>query len=234
MSVTGHDKKSLKQVAIFADLNPETLRRLESRCRWHTYRPEKEIIAFKGAATDVYFLTYGLARVIIHSPAGKDVVYRTIKPGSIFGEFSAVDGKPRSASVEVLQPSTVASMSSSVFRNALLDEPEIAMALIQQLTAECRRLSRRVLDFSTLAVSNRIQAELLRLAGGYSSTREEAVIQPAPTHTVIASRVSTHREAVTRELSKLTQLGIVERQGTDLAIKDVARLAEMVQEARGE
>jgi CRP-like cAMP-binding protein len=182
----------------------------------------------------VYFLTYGLERVIIHSPAGKDVVYRTIKPGSIFGEFSAIDGKPRSASVEVLQPSIVASMSSSVFRNALLDEPEIAMALIQQLTAECRRLSRRVLDFSTLAVSNRIQAELLRLAGGYSSTREEAVIQPAPTHTVIASRVSTHREAVTRELSKLTQLGIVERQGTDLAIKDVARLAEMVQEARGE
>lgn len=233
MSATGRDKKSLKQVAIFADLNPETISRFESRCHWHTYRPGKELIAFKGTATDVYFLTYGLARVIIHSPTGKDVVYRTIKPGDIFGDFSAIDGEPRSASVEVLQPSTVASMSSWHFRNAILDESELAMALLRKLTADCRRLTRRVLEFSTFAVRNRIQAELLRLAGGYSSTREDAVIRHAPTHEVIASRVSTHREAVTRELSRLTKLGIVERKGADLVIKDVARLAEMVQEATG-
>jgi CRP/FNR family cyclic AMP-dependent transcriptional regulator len=234
MSAADHNKKSLKQVAIFAGLSSESRRRFEGRCHWHTYRPGKEIIAFKGTATDVYFLTEGLARVIIHSPTGKDVVYRTIRPGDIFGEFSAIDGEPRSASVEVLQPSTVATMSSSVFRNAIMDEPEIAMALLRQLTTECRRLSRRVLEFSTFAVSNRIQAELLRLAGGYPSPSGDAVIQPAPTHTVIASRVSTHREAVTRELSKLTQLGVVERHGADLVIKDVARLAEMVQEAMGE
>jgi CRP-like cAMP-binding protein len=233
MTATGSDKKSLKQVAIFAGLKPETLRRLESRCRWHTYHPGKEIVAFRDTATDVYFLTDGLASVIIHSPTGKDVVYRRIKPGEIFGEFAAIDGEPRSASVEVLQPSTVATMSAWDFRNAIMDEPEIAMVLLRQLTAECRRLARRVLEFSTFAVRNRIQAELLRLAGGVQSTLEDAVIQPAPTHAVIASRVSTHREAVTRELSRLTQLGIIERQGADLIIKDVARLAEMLQEATG-
>lgn len=179
----------------------------------------------------MYFLTHGLARVIIHSPTGKDVVYRTIEPGDIFGEFAAIDGEPRSASVEVLQPSTVASMSSWDFRNAILDEPDVAMALLRHLTAESRRLAARVLEFSTLAVRNRIQAELLRLAGGHPSTHGDVVIRRAPTHPVIASRVSTHREAVTRELGRLTQLGIIERKGADLVIKDMARLAEMVQEA---
>jgi hypothetical protein len=46
--------------------------------------------------------------------------------------------------------------------------------------------------------------------------------------------VSTHREAVTRELNRLSRIGIAERQGSALVIKDVDRLAEMVHEATGE
>jgi CRP/FNR family transcriptional regulator, cyclic AMP receptor protein len=231
MSAAGHNKRSLKQVGIFAAVSPETLHKFESRCRWCRYHPDKEIIPFNGTATEVYFLTEGRAQVIVHSPTGKDVMYRTIEPGEIFGEFAAIDGEPRSASVEVIKPSTVASMTSWDFRNAILDEPEIAMALLRQLTGECRRLSRRVLEFSSFAVRNRVQAELLRLAGGRDALSENAAIRPAPTHAAIASRISTHREAVTRELNRLTQLGVLERPGGDLLIKDVTRLANMVQEA---
>ena len=57
---------------------------------------------------------------------------------------------------------------------------------------------------------------------------------PAPTHVEIASRVSTHREAVTRELNRLSRIGIIERRGGPLLVKDVDRLAGMVQSATGE
>jgi predicted transcriptional regulator len=57
---------------------------------------------------------------------------------------------------------------------------------------------------------------------------------PAPTHVEIASRVSTHREAVTRELNRLSRIGIIERRGGTLMVKDVTRLAEMVHDATGE
>jgi hypothetical protein len=53
-------------------------------------------------------------------------------------------------------------------------------------------------------------------------------IAPSPTHTEIASRVSTHREAVTRELTRLSRIGLIERQRNALLVKDVERLAEMV------
>lgn len=234
MPAANPENRSLKQVAIFEGASPETIGRLEARCRWRTYEPGKEIIAFKGEATDVYFLTSGRAQVVVNSSAGKMIVYRTIRPGDVFGEFSAIDGQPRSASVEVIERSTVATLSSYDFRNVLHDEPEIAMALLLRLTEECRRLARRVLEFSTTAVRNRIQAELLRLAGESSTDANEAVLRPAPTHSVIAGRVSTHREAVTRELSRLAKLGIVERQGTDLLVKDVGRLAEMVEDAKSD
>ena len=230
----GNEERSLKQVAIFANLNRETRQRLEMRCRWRTYRPGKEVVPFRGSATDVYFLISGRARVIIHTPAGKDVTFRSLAPGDIFGEFAAIDGKPRSASIEVLEPSLVASMASWDFRIVISDEPDVAMALSRHLIGEIRRLTARIFEFSTLAVRNRIHAELLRLVGGHSPAREEAVIRPLPTHSEIASRISTHREAVSRELSRLSQIGLVARQGSDLVIKDVTRLAQMVQEAAGE
>ena len=231
MTATDNTKKSLKHVGIFSELEPEALHRLESRCRWRRYQPGKEIVPFKGSATDVYFLTEGRARVVIHASVGKDVHYRTVRPGEIFGEFAAIDGEPRSASVEVTEPSTIASMTSWDFRNAIRDEPDIALALLKRLTGECRRLAHRVHEFSTFAVRNRVQAELLRLAGRDDDTGEHAVISPAPTHLAIASRVSTHREAVTRELNRLTRLGILERRDNDLLITDVPRLAEMVHDA---
>jgi Crp-like helix-turn-helix domain len=51
---------------------------------------------------------------------------------------------------------------------------------------------------------------------------------------LLAGRVSTHREAVTRELNRLCRIGIAERQGSALLVKNIERLAEMVHEATGE
>lgn len=234
MTASPNDRRSLEHVRLFASLPPETLARLDKRCRWRRYAAGSEVIAFRDSARDVYFLTEGLARVIIHTARGRDVAFRTVGPGDIFGEYSAIDGEARSASVLVVETSTIGSMSAWDFRNALADEPDLSMALLTSLTAEIRGLTGRVLEFSTLAVANRIQAELLRLAGAAAGTGGEAVIRPAPKHAVVASRVSTHREAVTKELGRLQRLGLIERRNNDLVIIDLARLARMVQEAMDE
>jgi len=59
-------------------------------------------------------------------------------------------------------------------------------------------------------------------------------LAPPPKHAEIAARVSTHREAVTREFSRLTELGVIERKRHGLIVKDLARLEKMVHEATGE
>jgi hypothetical protein len=102
-------------------------------------------------------------------------------------------------------------MSAAAFRELLHSEPRVALALLPQLVMKIRALTTRVYEFSTLAVSNRIQAELLRLASLVPRAGKRARIDPAPTHTDIASRISTHREAVTRELNRLSRSGLIER-----------------------
>lgn len=223
--------RSLKHVAIFAGLSDGALTRLDGQSRWRRYPANSEVIAIGDKGADVYFLTAGLARVLIQTGRGRDIAFRTIRPGDVFGELAAIGDTPRSASVIALEPSLIGSMASMHFQNALADEPELSKALLARLTSEIYRLTERVLEFSTLAVANRIQAELLRLAGARMETGGQVAIEPMPKHAMIAGRVSTHREAVAKELSRLARLGIVERTGNKLVILDLARLAQMVQDA---
>ena len=149
----------------------------------------------------------------------------------MFGEYAAIDARPRSANVEARTSCLVVSMPGAAFRHLLETEPTLAKALLEHFVAEIRELTTRVYEFSTLAVRYRIQAELLRLARLAAPEGRIARIVPAPTHAEIASRTSTHREAVTRELNRLAKMGILEQRSRELWITDVDRLAGLVHEA---
>ena len=62
----------------------------------------------------------------------------------------------------------------------------------------------------------------------------QVTLSPAPTLAEIADRVSTHLEAVSRELSRLGSLGLIAREGGVLRITNTARLADLVRELRGD
>jgi CRP-like cAMP-binding protein len=152
----------------------------------------------------------------------------------MFGEYAAIDGVPRSAGIEARTRCLIASLSGVAFREVLQSEPSVTQALLRHLVGKIRTLTTRVYEFSALAVNNRIQAEVLRLARLAPRQGKTALIEPTPTHAEIASRVSTHREAVTRELNRMSRIGLVQRQGGGLLVKDIDRLAAMVHEATGE
>ena len=105
---------------------------------------------------------------------------------------------------------------------------------MRHLTEQVRNLTERVFEFSTLAVRNRVQAELLRLAGNPPPRVNEVSLSPTPTHAEIANRISTHREAVTRELRRLEKQGVIGKKGRTLQIRDLAKLRRLLEDFSGE
>jgi len=225
---------TLAGIAIFAGLPSQALERVHQLCSWRRYEPAEPIVDYLDASDEVFFVSTGEVCVTIYSIAGKAVSFRNLGPGDIFGEYAAIDGEPRSASVEARTSCLIASMSASAFRKLLQSEPAVAHALIKGLVRNVRTLTKRVYEFSTLAVNNRIQAELLRLASLGLREGKSARLDPAPTHSEIASRISTHREAVSRELTRLSRIGIIGRQSGTLIVLDLDRLAAMLHEMTGE
>ena len=222
----------LRSIKLLQDVAPPALEELAQQCRWRRFPVGQRVISREADDHDVYLIIGGKVRITAFSGAGRQVTYRDIATGDWFGDLAAIDGRSRSADVDALEDTLLASMSPTLFRRLLHEHPIICDRVLDRLVSLVRDLTERVFDFSTLGVQNRVHAELLRLAKQAGIEDNVARISPAPKHSDIAGKVSTYREQVTRELSAMAKQGLVRRSDGALVIPDVARLERIVAEVR--
>lgn len=216
-------------------LLPGTLgRELIPHARLVTLRPNQIVIGHQDRSSDVYVVIEGSLTVELVSLNGREIVLADLAAGEIFGDFAALDDQPRSASVEAASDCLLACIPGDVFTDAVFASPETAEWFARRLVRQIRLLTERVFELNALAVRSRLHCELLRLCLAAGIADNRALIARLPTHGHLASRIGTHREAVTREMQYLQKQGIVEQRGRALAIGDVARLAEIVRAAAGD
>ncbi|TVR84173.1 MAG: Crp/Fnr family transcriptional regulator [Rhodospirillales bacterium] len=223
----------LSRFDLFADLGASALAEIERACVRKRFRAQEQIIDRDSRSRDVFFLTSGKARVVNYSLSGREIAFDDILPGAYFGELSAIDGRPRSAAVIAVEETAIAQLPHEVFMDILARHPKVALHVMERLARIIRAADDRIMDLSTLAAQNRVQAELLRQARTSMADERVARISPIPRHSEIASRVSTTRETVARVLNDLARAGVVERTKSALLVRDVNELEEMVQEMRG-
>jgi CRP-like cAMP-binding protein len=189
------------------------------------YAHGEVVISHLDEDRDVFFVLDGRVRATLYSEHGSEVGYRDIGPGDVVGELAAIDGAPRSATVEALEPARLGRMSAAAFRKLVETSPGFNAILLEHLTAQIRRLTERVFEFSTLRVRDRLIRELLRQAGGTGARKGGAEIRPAPTQVELAARISSHREVVSREMSALAKAGLVEKRDGALIISSLTELS---------
>ena len=98
-----------------AGLPAETLARIQKGYSWRNYEPGEPIVDYLDISDDVYFIGMGEARVSIYSVDGKAVTFTDLGPGEMFGEYAAIDGARRSATIEAKSKCTVAALSGPAF-----------------------------------------------------------------------------------------------------------------------
>lgn len=229
----GEEKGLLSSVCLLGELSAERLTAIEQACRYKRFAAQEQIVDRDSATTDVFFVVRGSVRVVNYSILGREIAFDEVSEGNYFGELSALDGQPRSASVMALEDTLILALPRSLFLNLLSEHPNIALQVMMRLAKIVRTADERIMDLSTLAAHNRVHAELLRQARIHIVDGGSARIEPVPVHSDIASRVSTTRETVARVLNDLARRGIVERTKDALLIHDLGRLRNMVQEVRG-
>lgn len=202
-----------------------------AQCHTRTFKKGAQLLRENENTRDLYMINYGLVRVTRYSEQGGKVSYIDMTTGGMFGEISAVDGLPRSANITALEDTSVTVMRQPLFNELLDTHPAFTHVILEQLCKVIRRLDERVYEYSTLGVRNRIHSELLRLAreDGEAETEIRTRLQHPPTHEEIAARISTHREAVSREFRDLKKSGLVETEGRSILVTDVPKLEALVE-----
>jgi CRP/FNR family transcriptional regulator, cyclic AMP receptor protein len=228
------DAGTLKEIGLLQSLSADELDAAARDCAWKSYAIQEQIIDRQSESTDVFFVVEGRVRVVNYSVSGREITLDDIDTGGHFGELAAIDSAPRSASVMALTPCQMAIMTQDRFVDLVEQHPAVALKVMRDLAAIVRNSTMRIMDLSTLAANNRVQADLLRLAGSNMIDGDQASISPIPVHGDVASRVSTTRETVARVMNDLARKGVVERLKDALLVNDVEQLREMVEEVRGE
>jgi len=214
----------LNGLKLFSDLPIQERERISTRITTQRFTRGEHILHYGDKDRNVYFVFAGQVKAISYSESGKQVSFEELGPGDFFGELAAIDGLERSTDVVCTGDCLIGVMSHSNFILTNAENPEIALKIMQRLTRLARNLLGRIKEFSTLSVNDRIQAELLRIAGPMSASTNAVVIENPPTHEEIAFRISTHREAVTRELKRLEKDGVITWNRTVHQINDLHRL----------
>lgn len=223
--------QGLRSVNWLDSLSDEKLAVLAAQCRWH--RLERGQV-LHGAYIDrrIYMLINGQLSVAGHSISGRVMIVGYLGPGFFFGAFAAQPPRNVAVQVQATQASLVASLSNTELEALIMSDIQVMRAVIQRLNELTGVLARRVVSLGTLSVRGRLQAQLLERAETVGIDDDAALLTPAPRQSDLALMLGTSREEVAREMSRLTRLGLLRREGRNLRICRVDGLRVLLEETR--
>jgi CRP-like cAMP-binding protein len=204
--------ESLRQIPLFAKVSDADLRNIAQLLIERRF-PKHRTIVEEGLAGDyMYVIREGRVKVTKLSGDGREKILEELGPGDFFGEMSLLDNAERSASVKTLTETRILALSRSDFLAELRRNPDLAMAVIQELTRRVRQMDEQASSLSFQRVRDRTKGALLRLARE-DSTRAGWRITPSLTHQQIADHIGSSRETVTRVLKVLKDQGWLAQEG---------------------
>lgn len=168
--------------------------------------PKNAVIINEGDRGDsLYIILTGKVKVYVSDDDGREMILDIYAPGDYVGEM-ALDGRPRSASVMTLEPTTCSVVTRDELRSAISANPDVAMGLIATLIDRARIATDNVKNLALMDVYGRVARLLLSLAkedGG------KLVVPERMTQQDIADRVGASRDMISRIFKDLTIGGYV-------------------------
>lgn len=223
----------LDGIRLLESVSSEERAELESHCQWRRFAKGDEVFARNSDNRDLAMIVEGSVDVINYSMSGRPVAYGTLLSGDYFGELSAIDGEPRSASIVCNESATIATLPPQIFKRLLEDRPEIATMVLRRMAAIIRICDERIMDLATLGAMQRVVLELCRAATPDPITDGSWLIYPTPPQREFAARASTTRETVARVFAQLSEGNLIRRKGRTLYLANKPALENMAQRITG-
>lgn len=188
-----------------AAISDSFVRELATLGRVRSY-PKNTVIITEGDSSDSLFVVLsGKVKAFVSDAEGHELILDTQGPGDYVGEM-ALDGKPRSASVVTLEPTTFSVVQREPLRDAIRHNPDFALEMLSKVIERARDATDNVKNLALLDVYGRVARLLLNMA---VETDGKLRIPEKITQQEIAERVGASRDMVSRIFRDLTVGGYI-------------------------
>jgi CRP/FNR family cyclic AMP-dependent transcriptional regulator len=156
---------------------------------------------------------------------GREVILAFPGPGELLGELSAVDGRPRSATVRAVDEVEALVIPGSAFRAFLERRPRIALVLLRGVAERLRAADRQRVDYAVNDVVVRVAGRLVELCDRFGCEDGGGIdIGLAITQDELAAWAGASREAVAKAMALLRTLGWVQTERRRILVLDLPAL----------
>ena len=200
----------LKQVPLFAGLNDTDLRELMGIAKRRVFRSGEVIFHRDDPGQVLYVIKEGKVKICLISPDGQEMTLVVFGKGECFGEFSILDGLPRSTDAIALERVECYTLQRNDFHNTIMKNPKIAIQILEVLCGRLRSTNQMVEDLIFLDVYGRVAKKLLELADSHGEKVDNGTrINVRLTQQELASMVGASRESVNKVMGYFTDKNFI-------------------------
>lgn len=197
----------------FAALPADMTTRLLERAATVRLDPGQTLFLVGDPGDGCYLIDDGLLKVELASETGIQRILALLRPGSVVGELSLIDGQPRSASVSALRPARLRFISRAAFDDLASRDNAIFRAIAALLAGRLRDTNLALATANFMAVKGRVALALVALAEGFGQDvgSGRTLIKVRLGQADIAAMAGVSRETASRMLNDWLRKGDISR-----------------------
>jgi CRP/FNR family transcriptional regulator len=215
--------EQLRNVPQFNDLPYDAILRIVNFGQIKHFTRGETIIHEEEPCAGMFVLVEGGVNLCKFGPEGQTSILATLSPVIMFNEVAVLDGGPNPVSAVASSDILVWHISHADFQKILLSYPQVGIALLGILARRNRLLIAHYDDLSFRTVQARLAKHLIDISqqGNITINRSD---HPAK---IIAARIVTTPEAVSRTLKVFKLDEIISCTRSEINIKDLKRLQNL-------
>lgn len=198
----------LRGLPLFAQLTDAQADRLLTGQIGLDVAAEQVLLLQQDDGEGIAVIQTGLAKVRAYTPDGEEAVMAVLGPGDLMGEMAVLAAGVRNADVVALTPLKVVKLRAGAYRELLLTDGAISLALARLLAGRLTALNRRFLLRGGDATT-RLLGVLLDLAHTCSGGKDPLALIPPLPQRELAAMAGLSRETTSRTFAQLRERGMV-------------------------
>jgi CRP-like cAMP-binding protein len=216
----------LRHVSLFRTCDESQLSQVAMLLKEQHYR-KGDVIFYQGEPGGcLYIIASGRVRIYLANQEGREVTIRIYGVGNHFGEFSVLDGAPRSASTAALGKVTVFVLYRDEFLRLLRGNFALVERMLANLTERLRYTTTFSENLIFLNTPQRVVAMLLQLAEFESQPQEPLRVKI--TQHDLAALVCATRESVNQALQELARQDLLRIERGAVVLLNVDELQRII------
>jgi CRP/FNR family transcriptional regulator len=218
--------QTVREIPLFRGLSDDHWHQLSTIAEPADVEKGRMIFQEGDAAEGFYVVTGGKVKVFKLSAEGKEQILHIYGPGHPIGEVPVFSGNRFPANAMALVKSRLYYFPRKAFLALITEHPSLCMNMLAVLSMRLREFTTQIENLSLKEVPGRLAAYLLYLANEQQSPNK---VRLPLSKGQLASLLGTIPETLSRIFSKMSGLGLIDVEGSEITLVDYEGLMDLAE-----